>query len=85
MATLRQKMKNLKSELQEHRINAVEGIPQTVDPNQKGRQNATPYCNYCRTNGHTPKLVPQEDLRRRTETNQKRKECREISHVYSGL
>ena len=54
MATLGQEMKNLRSELQEHRVNAVEGNPRTVDPNQKGRQNATRFCNYCRTNGHTP-------------------------------
>ena len=54
MATLGQEMKNLRSELQEHRVNAVEGNSRTVDPNQKGRQNATRFCNYCRTNGHTP-------------------------------
>ena len=54
MATLSQKMKNLQSELQEHRVNAFEGNPRTVDPKQKGRQNATRFCNYCRTNGHTP-------------------------------
>ena len=54
IATLGQKMKNLRSELQEHRVNAVEGNPRTADPNQKGRQNATRFCNYCRTNGHTP-------------------------------
>ena len=54
MATLGQEMKNLRSELQEHRINAVEGNPRTVDPNQKGRQNLTRFCNHCRTNGHTP-------------------------------
>ena len=54
MVTLDREMKNLRSELQEHRVNAVEGNPRTVDPNQKGRQNATQFCNYCRTNGHTP-------------------------------
>ena len=54
MATLGQEMKNLRSELLEHRVNAVEGNSRTVDPNQKGRQNATRFCNYCRTNGHTP-------------------------------
>ena len=36
-ATLGQEMKNLRSELQEHRINAVKGNPRTVDTNQKGR------------------------------------------------
>ena len=54
MATLGQEMKNLRSELQEHRVNAVEGNPRTVEPNQKGRQNATRLCKYCLTNGHTP-------------------------------
>ena len=54
MATLGQEMKNLRSELQEHRVNAVEGTTRAVDPNQKGRQNATRFCNYCRTNGHSP-------------------------------
>ena len=68
MATLGLEMKNLRSEIQEHRVNAVEGNPQTVDPNQKRRQNATRFCNYCRTNGHTPswcrKMVRDEELER---------------------
>ena len=68
MATLGQKMKNLPSELQEHRVNAVEGNYRTVDPNQKGRQNATRSCNYCRTNGYTPswcrKKIRDEELKR---------------------
>ena len=33
MATVGQEMKNLRSELQENRVNAVEGNPPTVDPN----------------------------------------------------
>ena len=68
MATLRQEMKNLRSELQEHRVNAVEGSSRTVDPNQIGRQNATRFCNYCRTNGHTPswcrKEIRDEEVKR---------------------
>ena len=68
MATLGQEMKNLRSELQEHRVNAVEGNPRTADPNQKGRQNATRFCNYCRTNGHNPswcrKKIRDEELKR---------------------
>ena len=68
MATLGQEMTNLRSELQEHRVNAVEGNTRTVDPNQKGRQNATRFCNYCRTNGHTPSLcrkkIRDEELKR---------------------
>ena len=53
MASSGQEMKKLRSELQEHRVNALEN-PRQPDPNQKGRQNATRFCNYCRTNGHTP-------------------------------
>ena len=68
LATLGQDMKNLLSEIQEHRVNAVEGNYRTVDPNQKGRQNATRFCNYCRTNGHTPswysKKIRDEELKR---------------------
>ena len=68
MATLGQELKNLRSELQEHRVNAVEGNSRTIDPNQKGRQNATRFCNYCRTNGHTPswcrKKIRDEELKR---------------------
>ena len=57
MATLGQEMKNLRSDLLEHRVNAVEGNPRTVDPNQKGRPNAARFGNYCRTNGHASELV----------------------------
>ena len=68
MATLGQEIKNLRSELQEHRVNAVEGSPRTIDPNQKGRQNATQFCHYCRTNGQTPSWSPKkirdEELKR---------------------
>ena len=68
MATLGQEMKNLRSELLEHRVNAVEGNSRTADPNQKGRQNATRFCNYFRTNGHTPswcrKKIRDEELKR---------------------
>ena len=68
MATVGQEMKTLRSELQEHRVNAVEKNSRTVDPNQKGRQNATRVCNYCRTNGHTPswcrRKIRDEELKR---------------------
>ena len=53
LASLGQEMKNLRSELQEHRVNAL-GNPRQRAPNQKGRQNATRFCNYFRSNGHTP-------------------------------
>ena len=68
LASLGQEMKNLRTELQEHRVHAVEGTPKPVDPNQKGRQNATRFCNYCRTNGHTPswcrKKIRDEELKK---------------------
>ena len=52
--TLGQKMKNLRHYLQEPWGNAIEGSSQPIDPNPKRRQNATRFCNYCRTIGHTP-------------------------------
>ena len=68
LASLGQEMKNLRTELQEHRVHAVEGTSKPVDPNQKGRQNATRFCNYCRTNGHTPswcrKKIRDEELKK---------------------
>ena len=53
MASLEQKLKNLRTELEEHRVNALEGNQRPVDPNQKRRQNTTRFCGVCRTNGHT--------------------------------
>ena len=44
MATKGQEMKNLRSELQEQRVNAVEGNPRTVDPNHQRKQIATRFC-----------------------------------------
>ena len=68
LASLGQEMKNLRTELQEQRVNIVEGTSKPVDPNQKGRQNATRFCNYCRTNGHTPswsrKKIRDEELKK---------------------
>ena len=61
-------MKTLRTELQEHRFNAVEGTSKPVDPNQKGRQNATRLCKFCRTNGPTPswcrKKIRDEELKK---------------------
>ena len=53
LASMGKEMKNLRSELREHRVNALEHKRQP-DSNQKGQQNATRFCIYCRTNGHTP-------------------------------
>ena len=54
MASLGQELKNLRTEVKEHRVNVLEGNQRPNDSNQKGRQNATNFCGYCRTNGHTP-------------------------------
>ena len=54
IASLRQELESLRTEFKEHRINALEGNQRPVDHNQKGGQNATRFCGYCRTNGHTP-------------------------------
>ena len=67
MASLGQEMKNLRSELKEHRVNAPEN-PRQPNPNQKGRQNATRFCNSFRTNGHTPgwcrKKIRDEEIKK---------------------
>ena len=68
MASLGQELKNLRTELKEHRINALEGNQRPVDPNQKGRQNATRFWGYCRTNGRTPsycrKKIRDEEIKK---------------------
>ena len=68
MASLGQELKNLQTELNEHRVNALEGNQRPVDPNQKGRQNATRFCGFCKTNGHTPnycrKKIRDEEIKK---------------------
>ena len=60
-------MKNLRSELQKRQVNALEN-PRQPDPNQKGRQTATRFCNYSRANGHTQnwcrRRMRDEEIRR---------------------
>ena len=51
LASLGKEMKNLRTELQEHLVNAIEGTSKPVDPNQKG---LLPY------KWTYPKLVSQE-------------------------
>ena len=67
LASLGQEMKNLRSELQEDRVNALEN-PRQPDPKQKGRQTATRFCKYCRANGHTQywchRRMRDEEIRR---------------------
>ena len=66
MATLGQEMKNLRSELQGHRVNAVEGNSRTVDPNQKTECNTVlQLLPHKRTYSE---LLPQEDTGRRIKT-----------------
>ena len=68
IASLGQEMKTLRTELKEHRGNALEGNQRPVDPNQKGRQKATRFCGYCRTNGRTPnycrKKIRDEEIKK---------------------
>ena len=52
MVSLGEELKNLRTELKEHRLNALGGNQRPVGPNQKGRQNGTRFCGYCTTNGH---------------------------------
>ena len=59
LASLGQEMKNRCSELHEHQVNALENTRQP-DPNKKSRQNASRFCNYCLTNGHTPSWCRQK-------------------------
>ena len=54
MASLGHELKNLRTELKEHRVNDLGGNQRPVDPNQKGRQDATRFCGYCITIGQTP-------------------------------
>ena len=68
MASLGQELKNLQTELKEHKINVLEGNQTSVDPNQKGSQNATRFCGYCRTTRHTPiycrKKIRDEEIKK---------------------
>ena len=68
LATMRQEMRNLRTELQEHRVNCMDGNFRPWAPNQKGNQKTLRFCNYCHKNGHTPKWcrkkMRDEEIRR---------------------
>ena len=68
LATMRQEMMNLRTELQEHRVNCMEGNFRPWAPSQKGNQKTVRFCKYCHKNGHTPKWCQKkmrdEELRR---------------------
>ena len=55
LATLSQEMRNLRIELQEHRVNAMKENSRPWPPIQKGKQKPVRFSNYCHKNGHTPK------------------------------
>ena len=68
LTTMRQEMRNLRTELQEHRVNCKEGNSRPWAPTQKGKQKTVRFCNYCQKNGHTPnwcrKKMRDEEIRR---------------------
>ena len=68
LTTLSQKMRNLRVEFQEHRLNAMEGNSRPWAPTQKGKQKTVRFCNYCHKNGHTPnwcrKKMRDEEIRK---------------------
>ena len=55
LPTLGEEMSNLRVELQDHRVNAMEGNSRPWAPTQRGKQKSVRFCNYCHKNGHTPK------------------------------
>ena len=55
LTTMRQEMRNLQTELREHRVNCMEGNSRPWAPTQKRKQKTIRFCNYCHKNGHTPK------------------------------
>ena len=69
LATLIQEMRNLRVELQVHRLNAMEGNSRPWAPTQKGKQTTVRFCNYCYKNGHTPKWCRKKNERRRNTKN----------------
>ena len=55
LATMRQEMRNLRTELQELLVNCMAGNSRPWAPSQKGKQKTARFCNCCHKNGHTPK------------------------------
>ena len=68
LATMRQEVRNLRTELQEHRVNCLEGSFRPWTPTQKGIHKTVRFCNFCHKNGHTPKWcrrkMRDEEIRR---------------------
>ena len=65
---MHQELRNLRRELQEHRVNCIKGIFKPWAPTQKGQQKTVQFCNYCRKNGNTPnwcrQKIPDEEIRK---------------------
>ena len=59
LATMRQEMRNFRTELQEYRVNCMKGKFKPWAPTRKG-QKTVRFCNYCRKNGHTPNWCRQK-------------------------
>ena len=57
---MRQELRNLRTELQEHRVNCMKGNFKPWASTQKGQQKTVRFCNYCRKNGHTPNWCRQK-------------------------
>ena len=68
LAILRQEKRNIRVELQELRVSAMEGTSRAQAPIQRGNQKTARFCDYCHNNGHTlrcwRKKMRDEDLRR---------------------
>lgn len=65
---LEQQMKELTSLVKEQTVNSINMITANSDPNNKQRQNATRFCGYCRSNGHSiswcRKKIRDEELKK---------------------
>ena len=55
LATLGQEVRNLRVELQEYRLIAMEEKSRPQALNQKEKQKTVRFCSYCQMKGHTPK------------------------------
>ena len=55
LATLGQEKRNLRVELQEYRLIAMEEKSRPWAPTKKEKQKTVRFCDYCHKNGHTPK------------------------------
>ena len=55
LRSMRQELRNLRVELQEHRPNAMKGNYRPWASNQKEKQKSARFCTYCHKDGHTPK------------------------------